>query len=135
MSGHVSDSHQRQFGRIARRARSLLPVDSPAAAAALFAAPFRNRSGAAMSRLSALAAIAVSATLAIPFAPLAAAPTDVAREAEPVVMTGADLPTWSRLAADGAPKTYPSGASDGVRDAHNGTITIPPDPREKGVDV
>ena len=83
-------------------------------------------------RLLILAAVAATTALAVPTAPLAAAPSDAARSAEPVVMTGADLPTWSRLAAEGYPKPYPSGATqtgDGVRSAHNGTIVVPPDAR------
>ena len=44
-------------------------------------------------------------------------------------MTGAQFPEWSRLAAVGQAKTYPSGALDETRDAHNGTIHIPPDTR------
>jgi hypothetical protein len=58
-----------------------------------------------------------------------AAPTDVARDSEAVVMTGQQLPEWSRLAAVGQANTYPSGAVDGVRDAHNGVFHIPPDAR------
>jgi hypothetical protein len=58
-----------------------------------------------------------------------------ARHAEPVVLTGADLPAWSRLPAGGTPAPYPSGAAAGERDAHNGTIVVPPDPRGQGVDV
>ena len=54
------------------------------------------------------------------------------RDAEPVVLTGAQVPDWSRLAATGTPNPYPSGASEGIddtRDAHNGTIVVPPDAR------
>jgi hypothetical protein len=58
-----------------------------------------------------------------------------ARSAEPVVLTGAELPTWSRLAAEGTPGPYPSGTAAGQRDAHNGTIVVPPDPRGEGVPV
>ena len=64
--------------------------------------------------------------------------TESARSAAPVVIEGKQLPTWSRLAAEGTPKPYPSGAAvtgDGVRDAHNGTIVVPPDPRGQGVPV
>ena len=68
-------------------------------------------------------------------------PLAVARDSEPVVVTGADLPAWSRAAAQGVAATYPSGVpeegfssgfppgGDGVRSAHNGTITVPPDAR------
>ncbi|MDX1658246.1 MAG: hypothetical protein R3343_05450 [Nitriliruptorales bacterium] len=47
-----------------------------------------------------------------------------ARDAEPVVLTGADLPDWSAPPADGQPAPYPSGteAGDGVRSAHNGIL-------------
>src|SRR6187399_2909024 len=58
----------------------------------------------------------------------------VARDAEAVVLTGAQLPSWSRLAADGTPAPYPSGSAAGQRDAHNGTVVVPPDLRE-GVSV
>jgi hypothetical protein len=61
--------------------------------------------------------------------------TASARSAAPVVVEGKQLPAWSRLAAEGTPKPYPSGATDGVRDAHNGTIVVPPDPRGQGVPV
>jgi hypothetical protein len=57
----------------------------------------------------------------------------VAREAEPVVLTGAQLPAWSRLPAEGTALPWPSGALDGVRDAHHGTLVVPPDVRT-GVD-
>jgi hypothetical protein len=50
-----------------------------------------------------------------------------------VTLTGAQLPAWSRLAATGAPKRYPSGATTDARSAHNGTLAVPPDVRT-GVD-
>ena len=57
-----------------------------------------------------------------------------ARASEPVTITGADIPSWSRAAATGAPAPYPSGVSssfsgDNTRSAHNGVITVPPDTR------
>jgi hypothetical protein len=70
-------------------------------------------------------------------APTAAPAFTGARAAAPVVLTGASIPAWSRLSAQGVAKTYPSGATttgDGVRHAHNGTLTIPNDART-GVDV
>ncbi|MCU1380766.1 MAG: hypothetical protein JWN29_3749 [Acidimicrobiales bacterium] len=80
-----------------------------------------------------LVAVAAGAALAIlvPLTARADTPTllPAARAAEPVVLTGAQLPQWSRLAATGTPKPYPSGATDGVRDAHNGTVVVPPDLR------
>lgn len=90
--------------------------------------------------LIALALAAATLPLAAPaFAQTEGTPLAVAREVEPVVITGAQLPTWSRLPAVGVAKPYPSGAnttpgSDGVRDAHNGTLTVPPDARS-GVPV
>jgi hypothetical protein len=51
-----------------------------------------------------------------------------ARGVEPVVLTGAELPQWSRLAAVTVCAPYPSGTTGG-RDAHNGTTTVPPDVR------
>lgn len=57
----------------------------------------------------------------------------VARKAEPVVLTGTQLPTWSRLPAAGSALPWPSGFLDGVRDAHHGTLVVPPDVRT-GVD-
>ena len=71
-------------------------------------------------------------------APSPAKPSDP-RHSEPMVITGADLHDWSEAAAVGVAKPYPSGAAitgDGVRDAHNGVLTQPPDPRNgHGVDV
>ena len=70
---------------------------------------------------------------ALPAASALAGPADLpAREVEPVILTGAQLPDWSRLPAEGVGKPYPSGSNqggDGVRDAHNGTLTAPPDAR------
>ncbi|MDQ4094717.1 MAG: Ig-like domain-containing protein [Actinomycetota bacterium] len=57
----------------------------------------------------------------------AAAGTRAERRVEPVVLTGAQLPRWSRLPAEGA--AAPHNPSSGVRDAHNGTLTVPPDAR------
>jgi hypothetical protein len=59
-----------------------------------------------------------------------------ARASAPVILTGAQLPAWSRLPAEGVAKTYPGGATttgDSVRNAHNGTLVVPPDTRT-GVD-
>jgi hypothetical protein len=63
-----------------------------------------------------------------------ALPSDTARGASPVILTGSQLATWSRPAADGVAEPYPSGASednpigDLRRTAHNGTIVVPPNP-------
>jgi hypothetical protein len=61
-----------------------------------------------------------------------------ARASEPVVITGAQVPQWSRSSATGVAAAYPSGAGkstggDGVRSAHNGVLAVPPDART-GVD-
>lgn len=58
----------------------------------------------------------------------ARASAQVARNVEPVVVTGAELPSWSRLAATMVCAPYPSGTTGG-RDAHNGTTLVPPDVR------
>ena len=57
-----------------------------------------------------------------------------AREVEPVVLTGAQLPSWSRLPAEGLATTHPQHMADGKRDAHNGTLVVPPDARS-GADI
>ncbi len=87
-------------------------------------------------RRSAGAFVLLGAAVALMIGPPSEAATlPVAREAEAVVMTGAMVPGWSRLAATGTPAPYPSGTSTGQRDAHNGTIVVPPDPRSSGVPV
>src|SRR5262245_11628493 len=60
--------------------------------------------------------------------PTAGAAQTVERSVEPVVITGAELPQWSRLAATALCAPYPSGTTGG-RDAHNGTTVVPPDAR------
>jgi hypothetical protein len=77
---------------------------------------------------------ACAAALAGVLAPAQATPVvAVARKAEPVVLTGAQVPSWSRLPAQGTALPWPAGFLDGVRDAHHGTLTVPPDVRT-GVD-
>ena len=47
----------------------------------------------------------------------------------PLVLTGAQLPSWSRPAAVGTnPSPTSVGSFDGVRSAHNGVVIVPPDP-------
>ena len=60
----------------------------------------------------------------------------VDRDASPVVLTGAQLPSWSRLPATGVAQPYPAGSTsadggpgDDVRSAHHGTLVVPPDAR------
>ena len=79
--------------------------------------------------LVASASVLASALLA-PMA-VAAGPEDVlpTRTTAPVILTGAQVPSWSRLAATGTPNPYPSGALQGERTAHNGTIVVPQDAR------
>ena len=97
-------------------------------------------------RLPAVAAAAALVAAAVPAAALtrSAAPAasgllGVARDAAPVVLTGAQIPAWAAPPAEGLAKTYPSGANsesasepgalyDGVRSAHNGTLVVPPTP-------
>ena len=55
----------------------------------------------------------------------AQAPT-AARQVEPVIITGAQIPDWSGPQADVVCMPYPSGALTGARDAHNGTDVVPP---------
>jgi hypothetical protein len=89
-------------------------------------------------RLALAGALVVSTGAAVSSVHVASAsgvPT-VVRDAAPVVLTGAQIPTWSRLPAEGLAQPYPSGAAttgDGARTGHNGRIVVPPDPRT-GVD-
>ncbi|MCU1487345.1 MAG: S-layer y protein [Actinomycetia bacterium] len=84
-----------------------------------------------MRRPLALLAGAAALTTLVPLTARADTPSllPTARAAQPVVLTGAQVPDWSRLPATGTPMPYPSGATDGVRDAHNGTLVVPPDAR------
>ena len=80
-----------------------------------------------------LTSIALATTLtaaALATSPAGADATGMAeRSVEPVILTGADLPSWSRLAAQGAADPYPAGTTQGDRDAHRGTLVVPPDAR------
>ncbi len=69
----------------------------------------------------------IVAALLVAAAPAAwAQPTVAARDVEPVIMTGAKLPSWSGPPATVQCQPYPSGALTGARDAHNGIYTAPP---------
>jgi hypothetical protein len=59
-----------------------------------------------------------------------AAPFTGARADAPVVLTGSQLPQWSRSPAVGTSYPTSTGSADGVRSAHNGTVVAPPDPRD-----
>ena len=74
-----------------------------------------------------LSAALVGSALVVPQAASAAPVIAVERRVEPVVMTGAQLPEWSRLPAEGL--SDPHNPTDDVRDAHNGTLVVPPDAR------
>jgi hypothetical protein len=95
----------------------------------------------AVAVAAALVAAAVpAAALTHAAAPKASGPLGVARDAAPVVLTGAQIPAWAAPPAEGLAKTYPSGANqeagssepktfyDGVRSAHNGQLVVPPTP-------
>jgi len=71
--------------------------------------------------------VMLGALLAVASMPMRAV-GQAARAVEPVVLTGADLPQWSRLSATIVCAPYPSGTTGG-RDAHNGTDVVPPNVR------
>jgi len=64
-------------------------------------------------------------TSVVPGASAQTGPTDVAREVEPVILTGADIPAWSGPAAFGVADPTPPPLVT-ARDAHNGTLVEPP---------
>ena len=81
-------------------------------------------------RVRVFVTVSALALAGLPWGPAGAqVPDVVARDVEPVILTGAQVPTWSRLAATGVADTYPAGTTVGDRDAHHGTITVPPDAR------
>ena len=90
---------------------------------------------------TALVAAAVPAVALTHTAATTSGPLGLARDAAPVVLTGAQIPQWAAPAVEGLAKTYPSGTNqeagssepkqfyDPARTAHNGTIfTVPPTP-------
>src|SRR3954468_23017987 len=90
-------------------------------------------------RLLALISAAATAAAVVPAAALPSAttgsgPLGVARDAAPVVLTGAQIPAWSAPPAEGLAQPQPSGASsdnplgDELRSAHNGRLVVPPTP-------
>jgi hypothetical protein len=104
---------------------------------------FGRRAGAHLAlglgavQLFAATSVAHASAAAAPRFAAAAGPIVSARANEPVILTGSQVPAWTRSAATGVAKTYPSGTpsppGDGVRSAHNGTLAVPPDART-GVD-
>jgi hypothetical protein len=81
----------------------------------------------AWPRVRGIAACMTLAAFVLPCASVASAQT-VERSVEPVLITGVEIPQWSRLAATIVCAPYPSGTT-GSRDAHNGTDVIPADVR------
>src|SRR3954452_19586481 len=89
-------------------------------------------------RLLALISAAATAAAVVPAAALPGAtgsgPLGLARDAAPVVLTGAQIPAWSAPPAEGIAQPQPSGASsdnplgDELRSAHNGRLVVPPTP-------
>ncbi|MDQ1700014.1 MAG: hypothetical protein QOG34_1877 [Frankiaceae bacterium] len=104
----------------------------------------RARMSATLSVAALIAAAVPAAALSGHPAPKAAAsgPLGVARDAAPVVLTGAQIPQWAQAPAEGLGKTYPAGTNkstnqigDNARTAHNGTVEVPPvNPAIKSVD-
>lgn len=93
--------------------------------------PVRPRSRAVVGAVG-LSVLASTCAVAVAGVGLPTVPgVDVARDASPVVLTGAQLPGWSRLSAQGVAEPYPSGVQEvgGERTAHNGTLVVPPDAR------
>ena len=87
----------------------------------------RRRANAPAGRVALLAVTVLTAGSAFLAPRAVAASTEVARRVEPVILTGAQLPQWSRLPAEGL--ADPHNPTDDVRDAHNGELVIPPDAR------
>ena len=100
----------------------------------------RSRLPAAIGAVALVAIAVPAAALSGSSTPAAGGPLAVARDAAPVVLTGAQIPQWAAPAAEGLAKPYPSGTNqeggssepagfyDPVRTAHNGTIEVPPTP-------
>ncbi|HET7311515.1 MAG TPA: hypothetical protein VFJ17_09335 [Mycobacteriales bacterium] len=89
-------------------------------------------------RLLALVSAAATAAAIVPAAAMpgatGAGPLALARDAAPVVLTGAQIPAWAAPPAEGLAQPQPSGASsdnplgDQLRSAHNGRLVVPPTP-------
>ena len=86
-----------------------------------------RRSVLSLSATSFLAATLLASALAFVAPAARAASVEAERAVEPVVLTGAHLPQWSRLPAEGV--ADPHNPTDDVRDAHNGELVIPSDAR------
>ena len=82
-------------------------------------------------RVRLMALVVVVGALALPVRVTGAGPVELGAERRvlAVTLTGNLVPLWSRLAAVGVPAAWPSGALDEARDAHNGTVVVPPDVR------
>jgi hypothetical protein len=74
----------------------------------------------------------LAAVVAVP--PLAGAsgtasgPLAVARDAAPVILTGAQVPAWAAPPAEGLGSPEPGPVSGSLRSAHNGQLVVPPTP-------
>jgi hypothetical protein len=90
-----------------------------------------RRPVAAAASLLVLGACALAG--AMPASAADTSPFTAARGDAPVVLTGSQLPQWSRLSAVGTGFPTSTASFDGVRSAHNGKIVVPPDART-GVD-
>ncbi len=95
--------------------------------------PVVRRSLATIAALAAVSASVSTATTASAQAPdVPTVPSVTSRLASPIVLTGAQLPSWSGPSASGVAEPYPSGSDstspigDEVRTAHNGTLVVPP---------
>ncbi|MDT7571778.1 MAG: hypothetical protein QOE05_1952, partial [Actinomycetota bacterium] len=86
----------------------------------------------ALTMLTAGALVIPGAAVLLTASPSEAAdppPLSNARAASPVILTGAQLGTWSGPSAAGVANPYPSGSNQGgdfVRSGHNGTMTVVP---------
>jgi len=82
------------------------------------------------------AVISTALIVAAPASVAGVSPVDApARQVEAVVLTGAQLPGWSGVAADGVANPHPTGMTQfGTRDAHNGHLVYPPVEAQTGVD-
>src|SRR5688572_21672433 len=86
------------------------------------------QSGAPLTVCLAMAALGV-ATAAQVSAQALPPPARAERKSAPVILTGADFPQLSHLAATVVCQPWPSGALVGERSAHNGISLVPPDLR------
>jgi len=83
-----------------------------------------------VSRYVTAGALVASLVVGVPAEAGAESPVfSAARAAAPVVLTGASLPEWSRLAAVGVTDPAPGPLTSNRRSAHDGILQVPPDSR------